>query len=326
MPEKIGWGIIGTGNIAHQFARGLQVVEDAELVAVGSRSQESADAFADEFDVPNRHATYEALAADPEVDAVYIGTPHPMHVHNALLCIEAGKAVLVEKPFTVNERDAQRVMDAGREKGVFVMEAVWTRFIPAMMKIKELVAEGAIGEVRMVQADFGFRAPFAPEQRLFAPELAGGGLLDVGVYPMNMAWMMLGQPHSVVSAAHIGESGVDEQAAILFHYPEGQLAVLSCATRTSTQNEAIINGTEGMIRVPAYWWKAEKFSLHKGGEVEEFEFPFDGNGYEYEARAVGQCIRDGLLESDIMPQSDTLNLMRVLDDIRHQWGLTYPME
>ncbi|MEQ8674560.1 MAG: Gfo/Idh/MocA family oxidoreductase [Aggregatilineales bacterium] len=326
MAEKIGWGIIGTGNIAHQFAKGLKAVDDAELVAVGSRSQESADEFGDEFDVPNRHATYEALAGDPDVDAVYISTPHPMHIHNAVLCIEAGKAVLVEKPFTVNAADAKRILDAGRNNGVFVMEAVWTRFLPAHMKIKELVAEGAIGEVRMVQVDFGFRTQLEPEHRLFAPELAGGALLDVGVYPINMAWMMLGEPQSIVSAGDIGQTGVDEQAAFIFTYPQGELAVLSCAIRTDTRHEATIYGTEGRIHIPRHWWKAEKFTMQRGADVQEFEFPFDGNGYEYEAREVGRCLREGVLESPIMPQEDSLNIMRAMDTIRAQWGLTYPME
>ncbi len=326
MANKIRWGIISTGNIATSFAEGLQVVEDAELVAVGSRSQNSADAFGEKFNIPNLHDSYEALVNDPNVDAVYIGTPHPFHKDNALLCLEAGKAVLCEKPFTVNADDANVVIEAAKTKGLFLMEALWSRFLPAIVKMKALIADGAIGEVRMVQADFGFRAPLDPEHRLFAPELAGGALLDVGVYPINMAWMVLGAPADIQTTVHIGQTGVDEQVGMLFHYAGGPIAVLSCATRTETQKEAIISGTEGVIRVDANWWQADKITLIKGEDTQVFEFPFDANGYEYEAREVGRCLRAGLTESPHMTHAETLAIMQTMDAIRAQWGLTYPME
>lgn len=327
MPEKIRWGIISTGNIAHKFATGLSVLPDAELVAVGSRSQSSADAFGDEFNVPHRHASYEALASDPDVDAVYIGTPHPSHADNMLLCLEAGKAVLCEKPFALNARQADAVIQRARALRTFLMEAMWTRFTPAMAKVRELVASDAIGEVRMLAADFGFRFGWDPKHRLLNPELGGGALLDVGIYPVSLAFMLFGAPGEILSEAHLGETGVDEQTAIIFKYPGGQLAQLSCAVRTQTPQEAVIMGTKGMIKIAPTWWKPERFTLNVAGQSEQvFELPFTGNGYNYEAQEVMNCLRAGLLESPTMPLDETLTIMRTLDAVREPWGLVYPGE
>ncbi len=326
MADKLRWGILSTGNIAKQFARGLAVIDDAELVAVGSRSQASADTFGDEFNVPTRHASYEALAADPNVDAIYIGTPHPFHKENALLCIDNGKAVLLEKPFTINAKDTKAVIDAARAKGVFLMEAMWTRFLPAMVKVRELLAEGVIGELRMLNAEFCFRTGAGPEHRLLNPELGGGGLLDVGIYPIALSYMLFGAPQTIASAAHIGETGVDEQAAMVFQYGDGELAHLSCGIRTPSLMEAAIQGTEGIIKLHSTWWQLQRFTVHKGQDTQDYEFSFKGNGYEYEAMEVANCIRAGKTESDIIPLDESLRMMQTLDAIRAQWGLTYPME
>jgi predicted dehydrogenase len=323
---KIRWGIISTGNIANSFAQAFDVIDDAEIVAVGSRSQESADAFGDKYAIPNRHASYEALVNDPDVDAVYIGTPHPFHKDNSLLAINAGKAVLCEKPFTVNAAEAQAVINAAQAKGVFLMEAVWTRFIPIWVKIRELIAEGAIGEIRMVGGDFGFNAPYSPDGRLFDPALAGGGLLDVGVYPINLAWMTLGAPETVKSMVHLGETGVDEQGTLLFGYPNGALAHLSYTLRVDTPITGYIAGTEGTIKIGKRWFINGAFTVERGDEVQTFELPLDGNGYEYEIREVGRCLREGLTESPIMPHSDSLAIMHLMDALRADWGLKYPME
>jgi predicted dehydrogenase len=327
MADKIRWGILSTGNIAHQFARGLSVIRDAELIAVGSRTQESANAFGDEFNVPRRYTSYEALAHDPDVDAIYIGTPHPMHAPNMLLCLEAGKAVLCEKPFTINAREAEGVIRRAREKRLFLMEAMWTRFAPAMAKVRELVAADAIGEVRMLTADFGFRFGFEPKHRLLNPELGGGGLLDVGIYPVSLSYMLFGAPDEIVSQAHLGETGVDEQTALIFKYSGGQLALLSCAVRTETPQEALIMGTKGRIKIAPTWWKPERFTLNISGQPEQvIDMPFTGNGYNYEALEVMNCLRAGLLESPIMPLDETLSIMRTLDAARAPWGLVYPGE
>lgn len=322
----IRWGILSTGNIASKFAEGLAVLDDAQLVAVGSRSQGSADAFGDTYHVPNRHASYEALANDPDVDAIYIGTPHPFHKENALLCIEAGKAVLLEKPFTLNAADTQIVIDAARAKGVFLMEAMWMRFTPGMRRILDLIAGGAIGEVRMVQASFCFRKEFDPQQRLFNPDLGGGSLLDVGIYPATLASLVLGHPQTIQSAAHMGSTGVDEQAAMLFTYANGALATLTSGVRTHSRQEAQIAGTEGVIRIAYPWWTPERFTLTRGTETAHYELPFDANGYEYEAAEVNACLRAGKLESNLRPLDETLAVMQTLDTIREQWGLRYPGE
>ena len=228
MTNAIRWGILGTGSIAKQFARGLADTPDAVLQSVGSRTQDSADAFGEAFSVPTRHASYEALANDPEVDAIYVSTPHPFHKDNSILCLQAGKAVLCEKPFTINAAEAKAVVEVARARGVFLMEAMWSRFFPAMQQVKKWLDEKAIGEVRLVNADFGFRAGINPEGRLFNPALGGGALLDVGIYATSFASFVLGpHPTRIESMANIGETGVDEQNAVILGYDNGAMALLS---------------------------------------------------------------------------------------------------
>ena len=326
MSGKTRWGILGTGSIARKFAEGLKSVKTAELVAVGSRQQGTADKFADEFGAKWRHAGYAALAADEGVDAVYVATPHAMHREDALLCLEAGRAVLCEKPFAINAAQAGEMVSAARRKKVFLMEAMWTRFLPAMVRLRDLLAAGTIGEVRMVAADFGFRAGFNAKGRLFDPALGGGALLDVGVYTVSLASMILGgEPTEVVALGEVGSTGVDEQAAFVLKYGGGPLAVLSTAVRTTTPMEATVIGTEGYVRVPSMWWQASRLVVHtKGDEV--IDLPFAGNGYNYEAEEVGRCLREGKLESEVMPLEETLGVMRTLDRIRAAVGVRYPME
>ena len=326
MSDVFRWGIIGPGSIAHKFATGLRALDDAQIVAVGSRSQDRADAFADTYDVPNRHASYEALAEDPEVDAVYVATPHPFHKENSILCLKAGKPVLCEKPFTINQYEAREVIEVARSEGVFLMEAMWTRFLPITKQVKAWVTDGAIGEVRMLYADFGFRARLNPKGRLFDLALGGGGLLDIGIYPISYASIIFGtQPATISSQAHIGETGVDEQAAMVFGYEEGQLALISCGVRVKTPHEAKILGTDGMITVPQFW-DGRTATLSAGGKEEVITLECTGNGYECEAAEVAHCVREGKLESDLMSHDDTLANMQTLDAIREQWGLKYPME
>ncbi len=327
MTDKIRWGILGTGGIAVKFATGLQALPDAELAAVGSRAQQSADAFADRFGFTRRHASYAALAADPDVDAIYIATPHPMHAGNMLLCLNAGKAVLCEKPLTINAAETQQAIDLARARKLFLMEAMWTRYLPALVEVRRLLAEGAIGAVRMVSADFGFRAEFNPSRRAFAPELGGGALLDVGVYPISLASMILGTPNRIVSMAELGQTGVDEQSAYVLGYPGGQMAVLHTAVRTRTPHDAVIMGTEGFIRIHSPWWVPRALTIDKPGQTPQgMAVPFEANGYNYEAAEVHRCLRAGRLESDVMPLDETLAIMQTMDTIRGQWGLKYPGE
>jgi len=326
--SKIRWGIIGTGNIAKKFATGLASCEGAELVAVGSRRQETADAFADEYGVPHRHASYEALAADADVQAVYVATPHSLHRENTILCLEAGKAVLCEKPFAINAKQAAEMVHVARQRELFLMEAMWSRFQPAEVKLRELLAAGVIGEVRMLHSDFGFRtASIDPKARLFDPSLGGGALLDVGVYNVALASMLFGPPMEVKALAHLGETGVDEQAALILAHPRGRLAVSSTAIRTKTMHEAVIIGTEGWIRIDPPWWRTNGLTLTvHGKEPEHINARMAGNGYNYEADEVMRCLREGKLESDVMGLDETLSIMKTLDAIRAQWGLRYPME
>lgn len=327
MMDKIRWGILGTGMIATRFAEGLAVLPDAELMAVGSRSQAMAESFGDMFNVPHRHASYEALAGDPEVDVVYVATPHSLHQDNSLLCLQRGKAVLCEKPFTINAAEAERVIALARENGCFLMEAMWTRFLPAFERVRQLLADGVIGEVHMLSADFGFRASFDPRHRLFDPRLGGGALLDVGVYVVSLASMVFGSPSRVSGMAHLGRTGVDERAAVILGTDQGQLAVLHTAIRTDTPQEAILMGTEGWIRIYSPWWRSDTLSLSiQGREDEVIHLPFEGNGYNYEAAEVMNCLRAGRLESDTLPLDETLTIMKTMDQIRAQWGLKYPME
>lgn len=325
--STLRWGILGTGNIAKQFARGLAVLPDAELAAVGSRAQDTADAFGDEFGAARRHASYEALAADAEVDAIYVATPHSLHRENTLLCLEHGKAVLCEKPFAINAAQARDMAAAARDRGLFLMEAMWTRFIPAVVQARKWLAEGAIGEPRLVAADFGFRAGANPKGRLFNPALGGGALLDVGIYTISMASMVLGpHPDRIETTATLGETGVDEQSAFILGYGGGELAVLYTAVRTSTPVEARILGTDGHITIHNPFFKAEKVTLQAGDRTEEVELPLTGNGYNYQAVEVMNCLRAGKTESETMPLDETLALMEIMDTIRSKWGLKYPME
>jgi predicted dehydrogenase len=326
--DKIRWGILGTGSIATRFAEGLMALPDAQLVAVGSRSQASANDFGYEFDVPHRHASYAALAGDPDVDVVYVATPHPFHQESSILCLEGGKAVLCEKPFTINASEAEGVITLARKKGLFLMEAMWTRFLPVLVKTRELLSSDAVGEVRALFADFGFRTAFDPKSRLFNPHLGGGALLDVGVYPVSLASMVFGAAPSRISGmAYLGQTGVDEQSAVILSYDQGQLAILVAAVRTEMPQEAVLMGTEGRIQIHAPWWRSTTLTLSLPGQEDEvIHLPYEGNGYHYEAAAVMDCLRAGKTESDVMGLDETLTIMQTMDRIRAQWGLRYPME
>jgi predicted dehydrogenase len=325
-PLPIRWGILGPGSIARKFATGLTSLSDAQLVAVGSRSQESAEKFAAEFDVPRRYASYAELVNDPNVDAIYIATPHSFHQEHTQLCLRAGKAVLCEKPFAINASQSAAMIATARETKVFLMEAMWTRFLPLIVRVQQLIAEGAIGELRMLWSDFGFRTSVNPSGRLFDPALGGGGLLDVGIYPVSMAALLFGQPNRIATMADLGETGIDEQAGMILGYPGEKMAMLATAVRTTTPMETTIMGSSGSIRIHSPSWCPTRMTLTNNAGVQEIEVPMVGNGYNYEAEEVARCLRAGLLESPRMPLDETLAIMQTLDAIRAQWGMKYPME
>jgi predicted dehydrogenase len=320
--ERFRWGILGTGGIANKFAAGLADARGAQLVAVGSRTGESAERFGAKWNVPHRHASYAALAGDPEVDAIYVSTPHSLHRENTLLCLRAGKAVLCEKPFAMNAREAQEMIRCARTERRFLMEGMWTRFNPVTLRVRELLREGAIGEPRMFACDLGFRADFDPSSRLFDPSLGGGALLDVGVYCVSYAHMVFGAPpREIAGLADRGTTGVDEQSACVLRYENGALALLSCAVRTDTPIEATIAGTRGWIRVPNFY-DPDHFLLN-GATVRVERI---GNGFNHEAEEVHRALRAGALESEGLPLDESLDILRTLDRIRAQWGLRYPAD
>lgn len=327
MKKTIGWGILATGTIAHKFCEGLKHLGDAEIVAVASRTPEKAQAFREKYGIRRAYGSYEDLVKDPEVDIVYIATPHPFHFDAAMLCLRAGKPVLCEKPITLNAREAEALIAYAREKRLFLMEAMWTRYLPAIVKVREWLGSGLIGEVRFLKADFGYRCAWDPQGRLLNPALGGGALLDVGIYPVSFASMVFGmQPQTIKSLAHIGETRVDEQFAALFGYEGGKLAALSGALRTDFVNDAVIMGTKGRIHIPDFFF-AKTATLHlDSGKEEVFGPEFEGNGYQYEAAEAIRCLREGRLESSVMPLDETLAIMRTMDAIRSQWGLRYPGE
>ncbi|HMD67609.1 MAG TPA: Gfo/Idh/MocA family oxidoreductase [Chitinivibrionales bacterium] len=319
------WGILGCGNIAGKFADALLAVPNAQLHAVASRSETKAREFGKKHHATKWHAGYGALAADPEVDAVYVATPHALHKAHTILCLNGGKPVLCEKPFAINRREAEEMVAVARTKKLFLMEAMWTRFLPVICKVRELLAGGIIGDVRMLTADFGFRAEVNPQARLFDPALGGGSLLDVGVYSVAMAFMIFNRgPSALASTASLGTTGVDEQAAAILRYDKGEMALLSSAIIARTANEANIFGTGGSIRIPSFW-RAVTATV-SAGDTREISIPFRANGYEYEAEEVMRCVAEGRLESDMMPLSESLDIMATMDAIRAQWGLVYPME
>lgn len=325
--EKIRWGILGTGRIAGDFARGLTAVDDAELVAVGSRSAETANSFGDRFSVPTRHASYEALAQDQNVDIVYVATPHSLHKENTMLCLENGRAVLCEKPFAINTGEAKEMIATAQRTGLFLMEAMWTHCLPHMQEVARLIEDGAIGEIQVIQADFCYRSRVNPASRLYRPDLGGGALLDVGVYPIALAYRFLGQPDEVRSWAHLGETGVDENAGMLFGYSSGALAIMTTSIRANTHHTARISGSAGEIVIHERWWGPSGFTLRRDGEDPvEIRPETVGNGWNYEAVEAGRCLRAGLRESAIVPHADTLAVMRLMDGLRAEWGLRYPME
>jgi predicted dehydrogenase len=324
--DRIRWGISATGGIARRFATGLSETDDAETIAVASRTAERAEEFGAEFDIAHRHASYEALAADPDVDVVYVASPHSRHEADTLLFLEAGKHVLCEKPFALNQVQARRMVDTARERGLFVMEAIWSRFLPAYQVLGELLAEGAVGEVVSVDADFGIRFPFDPAHRLFDLALGGGALLDLGIYPLQLASLVLGPPDEVRAFAQLGESGADEHVAAVLSHAGGALATVRAATRVTLACTARISGTEGVIDLPIFMHCPSSLTVTTMAGVKVREAPIVGEGLRYQVGEVHRCLRAGVVESSVIPHAESLGLAATMDEIRSQVGVGYPGE
>jgi dihydrodiol dehydrogenase / D-xylose 1-dehydrogenase (NADP) len=327
MSKLIRWGIMGTGTIANSFVKGLSALEDAELYAVASRSKEKAEDFGKKYAAIKIYDSYEELVKDKDIDIIYIATPNTSHKDNILLCLNNGKSVLCEKPFTINAKEAEEVIKIAREKKLFLMEAMWSRFFPIMKKINAWLNDGVIGDLRMVTADFGFRREGPSEERKVSPNRGGGALLDVGVYPISFASMVFGKyPKEITGITSLYDTGVDQQSSMLLGYDKGEMAILSCAINTPTPKEARIIGNKGSIYIPDFS-RATKATLSIiGEEAIDIEVPLEGNGYNYEAAAAMDCLRKGKIESDIMSLDETLSIIKIMDELRRQWGLKYPKE
>ncbi len=320
------WGILGAGAIAKRFCSDTEPLFDHLIYAVGSRDQAKADAFGEPFRAEKAYGSYEELVQDPDVDIIYVATPHNFHKEHSLLALEAGKPVLCEKPFTINAGEAQVVVDKAREKNLFLMEGMWSRCFPALIKAREIIQSGQIGEARMLNADFGFRAGVNPESRLFNPALGGGGLMDVGVYTVSLASFFFGPATRVTSLANMGSTGVDEEVGMVLGHEKGQLSLLSTAIRLNTPQVATVLGTEGKLVVEGPWWKPGAITVSVKGNEERTAFPVTGGGFQYEAMHVAECLRTGKKESPLIPLDETLSIMKTLDELRAQFGLKYPME
>lgn len=319
------WGILATGHIAATFVEDLRLLPDAEVVAVGSRREETARTFADRHGVPRAYGSWPELAADDEIDVVYVATPHSAHFEATMTCLAAGRAVLCEKPITLDRAAAQQLVDAATANRRFLMEAMWMRCNPVVLRILELIGDGAIGEVTSVQADFGVGGPFPPEHRMRARALGGGALLDLGIYPISLAHLLLGRPDQVRAWAKLGPEGVDENTGMIFGYDSGAVASLSCGMIGASPVAAAITGRTGRIELAPPFYRPSRVTLHRAdADPEPLPVDLTGSGYQHEAAEVHRCLRAGLLESPLVPHAVTLEVMGLLDDIRAQLGVTYP--
>jgi len=321
------WGIIGTGGIARRFTSDLLLTGHA-VAAVGSRTRQNADRFAALFGLAAAHGSYESLVADPSVDLVYVATPHPWHYPNAALALNAGKHVLVEKPFTLNATEAQRLVTLAADRGLLVLEAMWTRWLPHMVRLREIVAAGTIGDIRSMSADHTQLLPADPGHRLNALELGGGALLDLGVYPVSFASQLFGAPQSVQAMATFKETGADAQVATIFRYAGGQIATTYSASTTRGPNVAVVLGTEGRIEIDSVWYTATGLRVYDGAGtlIADSRPAVEGRGMQFQAAEAERLVSEGRIASAILPPEETVAIMATLDQIREQIGLRYPAE
>lgn len=326
MKKTYKWGILGLGRIAHKFVTDLQSVPNAEVYAVASSSAERAATFGERYGATHRLDNYAALAALEDVDIIYIATPHAFHYEQTMLCLRARKHVLCEKPFAMDKQQAQAMVDYAREHGLFLMEALWTRFIPLFQEALQLIERGVIGEVQTVKADFGFKADwFSQDSRIWNPKLGGGALLDIGIYPLYLATLLFGKPTEMKASATFSESGVDDNFAAVLSYSEKRQALLHASFTMNTATEAWIYGTHGSIHLHGRFHHPKRLTLLSyDGDSEEIEMDYKGFGYQFEAMALMRCLDKGVLECPEHSLDDTLLLMELLDALRHEIGLEYP--
>lgn len=324
---KPRWGILATGWIAELFVKDLLLTGHA-VTAVGSRTQAKADRFAKEFGIAKAHGSYEALVADPDVDIIYIATPHPQHVAAARLALNAGKHILVEKSFTINAAEAAEIVDLAAATNLVVLEAMWTRFLPHMIRIRAIIAAGTIGDVRSITADHRQKLPDDPNHRLNAMELGGGALLDLGIYPISFTWDILGEPATIKASATFRDTGADTQVATIFHYASGAIATTLSSLDSAGPNRASVVGTLGRIEIDRVWYSPTTFRVYDNSNnvTETFDGAVEGRGMQFQADEVERLIAAGLTTGEILPPSQSVAIMRTLDEVRRQIGLRYPSE
>lgn len=325
--DKIKWGIIGTGKIAHKFAEALKGCADAELYAVASRTLEKAQDFAAEYGFAESYGSYKELAENTEADVVYIATPMSCHYADSMLCLNCGKHVLCEKSVTLNSRQIDTIFQTARYKGLFFMEAMWMKCRPTYLKAREWVNQGRIGEITYIKADFSNDIPWDSNDRLFRPDCGGGSLLDLTMYPITIAHDFLGNPDEIISSALIRD-GIDLSENIVFRYNNGANAYLFGGFEYKLRNNAIISGTDGFITFGDYFHCTDEVKLfdRDGKIIEDLRFPDRINGYEYEIEEVHRCLRENLSESPLVPHNTTADVMKIMDTCRKQWGLVFPGE
>lgn len=325
--KKYNWGIIGTGIISNLFAEGLSSLGQANIHAVGSRSQKTAQDFAHKWDVKRAYETYEDLYSDAQIDIVYIGTPHNFHYRNVGDALRAGKHVLCEKPFTINALQGRELVALARQEKLFLMDAMWNRFQPWYAVVKDALEEDRIGELFHLKADLSFRFDVGPEHRIFNPDLAGGALLDLGVYPVALASAFLGKPQETEAFAHLHDSGVDDQVSMIFKYASGALAELGCSSRYFSKNNATLHGSKGYLELHGMINRPERITIHENGKpVINIDTPLSSNGYQYQAQAVMDMLEQGLIEHIRMPLDETITILETMDQIRSTIGVKYPDE
>lgn len=327
MGNTIGWGILATGWIAELFVTDLKL-NGHSVVAVGSRTQTTADRFAKTFDIARAHGSYEALVTDPDVDIVYVATPHTHHLAAARLALSAGKHVLLEKPFTVNAQEAAEIVVLARNNGLIVLEAMWTRFLPHMHRIREIIAAGVIGDIRSITADHRLKLSDDPKHRLNALELGGGALLDLGIYPISFAWDILGEPASVQATAVFRDSGADAQVATIFQYGSGAVVTTLSSSDSAGPNRASVVGTKGRIEIDRVWYSPCRFRVYdnENNLVEDYDGSVPGRGMQFQAEEAERLISEGLISGETMPPSQSVQIMATLDEVRRLIGLKYPGE
>jgi predicted dehydrogenase len=322
---SLNWGILGLGKIAHKFVKDLDMVENCHLTAVASRSIVNAKYFADQYNAKYFYAAYHALFINEEVDIIYIATPHNSHFKYALEAMNHGKHVLCEKPLAVNRKQVLQLIETSKANNVFLMEALWSRFNPSIEAVLSHVQNQDIGDVNFINADFSFYGDADPESRLFNMKLAGGALLDIGVYPIFLSYLILGYPEEIVAKAIMHETGADLQTSAILKYKKG-FANIMCGFRSDSDMVAKIFGTKGRISIDKSWHESEGYKIEKDGVIESHSLPTKGKGFTYEIMECLNCIAEGKIESSKWSHHDSLNLISICDEIRSQIGLTYPFE